>query len=82
MFSLGESSAIARAVPVALGWAVARIWPQEWKKAYSLLKQPKEAARLLAIERFPEKAKLFARKKDHGRGDASILALYGWGTRH
>lgn len=37
----------------------------------------KEQGRALAIRMFPHSADRFSRKKDHGRADAALLALFG-----
>jgi crossover junction endodeoxyribonuclease RuvC len=52
------------------------VTPQAWKKHYGLLKQDKDAARRLAIERFPRAAAQFARKLDVHRADAALIARY------
>jgi len=49
--------------------------PSKWKKYYGL-PADKEAARATAINRWPDSAH-FRRKKDHGRAEAALLALYG-----
>lgn len=54
--------------------------PTSWKKHFRL-GSDKEQARALVLNRFPPVAKTFARKKDHGRAEASLLALYRWETR-
>ena len=51
--------------------------PQFWKRAMKLTKD-KEYSRTKAIEMFPDYYELFARKKDHGRAEAALLALYGY----
>ena len=52
--------------------------PNAWKKAMNLPggKDGKEASRTKAIHAFPECAVHFARKKDHNRAEAALLALY------
>jgi hypothetical protein len=40
----------------------------------------REASRALALRTFAATSQRFARKKDHGRAEAALLALYGaWG---
>lgn len=77
-FKFGESTGGIRVGLEALGWTVVRVTPQKWKAHFGLIGTEKDAARLKAIELFPERAKLFARKKDIGRSDASLLSLYGY----
>lgn len=48
--------------------------PQSWKKTNGLLRRDKDAARGLALERWPDMADLFARKRDIGRADAALIA--------
>lgn len=51
-----------------------------WKKALRL-SSDKEASRQMAIRRWPGLAWLFSRKKDHGRAEAALLALYSLEAR-
>jgi crossover junction endodeoxyribonuclease RuvC len=53
------------------------IEPSVWKRALHLPGKDKEAARQRAIELFPRAHALLARKKDHGRAEAALIALYG-----
>ncbi len=55
--------------------------PTQWKKKLGLTKD-KEYSRTKAIEIFPYYHELFARKKDHGRAEAALLALYGLSCEH
>jgi len=48
-----------------------------WKKFHQLRGGDKEAARQRALQLFPAAHALLARKKDHGRGEASLIALFG-----
>jgi hypothetical protein len=52
-----------------------------WKKHFGIVGSKAdgagEAARALVIQRFPEASHLFARKKDHGRAEAVLIAVYG-----
>ena len=49
----------------------------QWKKHFHLRGGDKESGRQLAIQMFPAAHALFARRKDHGRGEACLIALYG-----
>ena len=51
--------------------------PSVWKKFHQLRGGDKEAARQRALQLFPAAHALLARKKDHGRGEASLIALFG-----
>ena len=48
-----------------------------WKKFHALRGGDKEAGRQRALQLFPAAHALLARKKDHGRGEAALIALYG-----
>ncbi len=51
-----------------------------WKKHFGLKGKSEgggEAARALVIQRFPRVSELFARKMDHGRAEALLIAIYG-----
>ena len=50
--------------------------PQEWKKAWGLLKQEKIASRMLAMSVFPKAQQQFQRVKDDGRAEAALIAAY------
>lgn len=60
------------------------VTPAIWKKHFSIpgkLDGGAERSRQLAIERFPDQAELFARKKDHNRAEAALIALWLFETR-
>ncbi|MFH6786287.1 MULTISPECIES: hypothetical protein [Methylobacterium] len=78
-FSFGQSYATARTVALMLEIPLHLVRPQAWKGHFRLRGGPegKEAGRALALRRFPANANLFARKKDHNRAEAALLALYG-----
>ena len=50
--------------------------PSKWKKILGVPKD-KEAARQFALRLFPNQSELFARKKDHNRAEAALLAMTG-----
>jgi len=54
------------------------VTPAKWKKALGLKGGPdgKEPSRARALEAFPLCHTHFARKKDHNRAEAALLALY------
>lgn len=49
-----------------------------WKKAHGLLRSEKEASRQRALQLFPDVAGRLARKIDHNRAEAILIAHYGW----
>ena len=51
--------------------------PPAWKRFWKLPGKDKESARQKALQLFPAAHTALARKKDHGRAEASLIALYG-----
>jgi hypothetical protein len=49
--------------------------PSVWKRRHKLRGKDKEGARQLAAQLFPSAHHLLARKKDHGRAEAALIAL-------
>ena len=76
-FKFGQAYGAALACLQAWSLPVYKVPPQVWKKALGLTGKDKDAARLKALEAFPAFAFYFARKKDHGRAEAALLALWG-----
>jgi crossover junction endodeoxyribonuclease RuvC len=75
-FNFGRSYGDVRGVIGALNIPLHYVTPSTWKK-YFKLSSDKELSRKLAIQRFPAVADHFARKKDDGRAEAALIALYG-----
>jgi crossover junction endodeoxyribonuclease RuvC len=50
--------------------------PPKWKRSFHLHGKDKEGARQLALQRFPSAHALLARKKDHQRAEAALIALF------
>lgn len=80
-FRFGETAGKIKGVLEALGIPYSRAIPAVWKRSMGLIGTDKDAARLLAIRRFPGAAHLLQRKKDNGRADALLLALYHENTQ-
>jgi crossover junction endodeoxyribonuclease RuvC len=59
------------------GIPVTIVEPSVWKRFHKLPGKEKEASRQRALEIFPASHALLARKRDHGRAEASLIALYG-----
>lgn len=53
------------------------VQPRTWKKFFGL-SADKDEARALAMKKFPKYAHLFERKKDDGRAESALLALYAF----
>lgn len=83
MFRFGESYGVVRGVLGALAIPIVNVSPVLWKKALGLTGADKDVARARAIETWPAACDLFKRKKDVGRADAALIALWGFRTgRH
>jgi crossover junction endodeoxyribonuclease RuvC len=80
MFKFGTAYGIQRCAPVALGWPTHLVTPAKWKRDMGL-SSDKELSRRRAIQQWPSMAQSFARKKDDGRAEAALLALW-WLERH
>lgn len=74
--NFGESYAKAKAVLEVMGIPFSLAEPASWKRYFGLQGKPKDASRQLAIARFPSAAHLLQRKKDDGRAEALLLALW------
>jgi hypothetical protein len=75
-FNFGLSYGLARGVLAGLQVPITLVTPQEWKRHFHL-GSSKDEARLIAARMFPQNAYRFARKGDHGRAEAALLALFG-----
>ena len=53
------------------------IEPTAWKKFHQLRGGDKESSRQRALQLFPAAHAALARRKDHGRAEAALIALYG-----
>jgi len=76
-FRFGETSGGIRFTLDVLGIPYTRAIPAVWKRQFALIGKEKDAARQLCLQRFPEAAHMLTRKKDNGRADALLIALYG-----
>lgn len=75
-FAFGRAVGVLAGVLGALAVPTAYVAPGTWKRSYGLA-SAKEDARRRAIELWPAHAALFARKKDHGRAEAALIARWG-----
>jgi len=76
-FRFGESFGYVKGVLATLGIPYRLVPPQMWKKHLRLTGCDKDAARTMVIQRFPEVAESVKRKKDVGRADSLLIALWG-----
>jgi hypothetical protein len=79
-FSFGRSFGTVTACLASAGISVAFLTPPEWKRVIGLeagREGAKNKSRAEAIRRFPDSAEFFARVKDDGRSDATLIGLAG-----
>jgi crossover junction endodeoxyribonuclease RuvC len=76
MFKFGQAVGTISGVLAALSIPTLYVAPATWKRHHTL-PAAKEICRQRAIECWPTHAVHFARKKDHGRAEASFIALWG-----
>ena len=76
-FTFGHACGLIQGAVAALGFPLALIPPQRWKRAAGL-PADKGAARLRAMQLWPDQAKQFERVKDDGRAEACLLARHYW----
>jgi hypothetical protein len=79
MFRFGQSYGTILGIVGSLAIPVRLVPASKWKKALGL-DSSAETSRARAIETWPSCAGAFARKKDHNRAEAALLAL--WGQTH
>lgn len=75
MFNFGTSYGVVQGVVGALRFPMVLVSPASWKKRAGLLGKDKEAARTLAQQLYPDVD--LSHKKDIGRADAILIAMYG-----
>jgi crossover junction endodeoxyribonuclease RuvC len=74
-FKFGQSYGSVLGLFGALKYNIIDVTPRRWKKDLSLTSD-KEQARQMAINNWPDVSDLFKRKKDHGRAEAALIALW------
>lgn len=75
MFRFGQAVGTLAGVVGALQVRTVWVPPQRWKKPMGLDANA-EKSRAMAIETWPDSAGRFARKKDHNRAEAALIALW------
>lgn len=75
-FKFGRAFGTAIGIVEGLGIPVTYVSPAKWKRHFNL-DSDGEKSRRMALNTFPQTASLFARKKDHNRAEAALIALYG-----
>ena len=76
-FKYGRAVGAIEATIALSGIPVTIVEPSVWKRFHKLPGKEKEASRQRALEIFPASHALLARKLDHGKAEASLIALYG-----
>lgn len=76
-FKYGRAVGSIEAAIALSGIPLTIVEPSAWKKFHKLHGGDKEGDRQRALQLFPTAHALLARRKDHGRADACLLALYG-----
>jgi len=76
VFSFGRSVGIVEGILASFDIPTTIVPPVTWQKGVNL-RGGKDGSRERAMQLFPRQASLFARKKDDGRSDASLIAYYG-----
>ncbi len=76
-FTFGQTFGATLALLHAYYIPYERVQPQAWKRRFGLLGQPKDRSRETASRLLPNHADKWARKKDDGRAEAALIALYG-----
>ena len=75
-FAFGRTDGLLHGLVVASLIPTTRVTPATWRKAMAVPKG-KDGARARAKELLPAHGHRFDRKKDDGRADAALIALYG-----
>jgi crossover junction endodeoxyribonuclease RuvC len=76
-FKYGRAVGAIEAVITCCAIPLTIIEPSVWKKFHAQRGGDKEAGRQRALQLFPTAHELLARKKDHGRAEAALIALAG-----
>jgi crossover junction endodeoxyribonuclease RuvC len=79
-FKYGRATGAIEAVITCCEIPLTIVEPSVWKKTHHLRGGDKEGARQRALQLFPSAHALLARKMDHGRADAALIALAGNGA--
>lgn len=74
VFKYGRSVGALEACVVMCSIPIVFVHPSVWKRKWALIGKDKEASRQLALQEFPTAHKMLARKKDHGRAEAALIA--------
>ena len=76
-FKYGRAVGAIEAAITQCSIPVEIVEPSAWKRFWKLPGKDKESGRQKALQLFPAAHAALARKRDHGRAEASLIALYG-----
>ena len=76
VFRFGECYGAIQMAIAASELELKYVTPQTWKRYFGLTSD-KDTSMALACQRFPKHAHYFKRKKDDGRAEATLIALWG-----
>jgi crossover junction endodeoxyribonuclease RuvC len=76
-FLYGRAVGALEAIILSCGIRLTIIEPTKWKKYFKLAGGDKESARQKALMIFPTAHEFISLKKDHGKAEAALIALYG-----
>jgi crossover junction endodeoxyribonuclease RuvC len=76
-FKYGRAVGAIEAVITCCAIPLTIIEPSMWKKFHVLPGGDKEAGRQRALQLFPAAHEFLSRKKDHGRAESALIAVYG-----
>jgi crossover junction endodeoxyribonuclease RuvC len=77
MFTFGRGAGIIEGALAGLKIPYTLVAPQRWRKGIGGMDKGKDASRARAAVLFPRYAHLFAKKKDNGKAEAALIAMYG-----
>lgn len=80
-FNFGDGFGQVKSAFRVLGIQPVLVESRSWKTHMGLIGTDKDAARVLAVKRFPSAAHQLQRKKDSGRADAMLIALWHENTQ-
>jgi crossover junction endodeoxyribonuclease RuvC len=76
-FKYGRAVGAIEAAVACCGIPLTVVEPSTWKRFHGLHGKDKEGGRQRALWLFPTAHALLARKKDHGRAEAALIAIAG-----
>jgi crossover junction endodeoxyribonuclease RuvC len=79
MFNFGKAAGAVMGALAALRFPLVEVTPQRWKREFTLTGKEKDMARTYCQQLMPTAP--LSRKKDCGRADALLIALWGWRQR-